>query len=294
MGIPAAGTPHDQASAETIRCTITGHRIEPPMTQQTTPPYIGVTGITAPQHAAHLLKAIDRSSIPHRIMCGVVLSNSLMQCRPTSHPNRYPAPASIPTLFASHPRLINLIHYRPAADGDIAQQLDTALALGGPNCHGLQVNTPTSMPWTPPQAIADFHLNHPNSTIVIQIGSPAFEHVKHRHNLIAEICRQYLPHAHRFIIDLSGGKALPINIRTSVAAAIAIKDAVPDASITFAGGISHHNVSAIISGINHDYQHDYSIDAEGALRTNDDQLDTNAATQYLSNAAAAFDRYHTS
>ena len=264
------------------------------MTQHTTPPYIGVTGITTPQHAAHLLRAIDGASIPHRIMCGVVLSNSLMQGRPTSHTNRYPAPASIPTLFDSHPRLINLIHYRPAADGDIAQQLDAALALGGLNCHGLQVNTPASMPWTPPQAIADFHLNHLNSTLVIQISSSAFEHVNHRHNLIAEICRQYLPHAHRFIIDLSGGKALPINIRTSTAAATAIKDAAPHASITFAGGISHHNVSAIIRDINQDYQHAYSIDAEGALRTHDDQLDTNAATQYMSNAAAAFARHHTS
>ena len=149
------------------------------------------------------------------------------------------------------------------------------------------------MPWTPPQAIADFRLNHPNSTLVIQISSSAFEHVKQQHHLIAEVCRQYLPHAHRFIIDLSGGKALPINIRTSTAAAVAIKDAAPHASITFAGGISHHNVSAIIRDINQDYRYDYSIDAEGALRTNDDQLDTQAATQYMSNAAAAFACYHT-
>ena len=251
-------------------------------------PYIGVTGITHVNQPQRLINAINGSIHPHRIMCGIVLSNSLIQGRATSHPNRYPPTTAIPSIFNSNSHFLNLVHYRPDLKAGIAHQLDKALQLAGPNCHGIQVNTPASLPWTPPEAIAEFTNRHPSSILVIQIGVAAFQHLDHDHAQIADLCSRYPDNSRNFIIDLSGGNAIPMNIHNSANTANAIMAAAPDASITFAGGISHQNVSAVISQIRLYFPHPFSIDAEGALRTSTDLLDLDAAATYISEAARAF------
>ena len=64
----------------------------------------------------------------------------------------------------------------------------------------------------------------------------------------------------------------------------AIQERMPEASITFAGGLSPQNVARISQEIRAQHTNPFSIDAEGALRTSEDHLNMRAAGLYISQA----------
>lgn len=223
-------------------------------------------------------------------MCGVVLSNSLMAGKPTSHPNRYPTPDMIADIFFADDHCFNLIHYRPPAHGNIAASLRRAFQTGGPNCHGIQVNTPANLHWTPTDHIRRFADDHPKARIVVQIGPAAIKDCSKRPSSIANRAADYAPHASRFIIDPSAGNGLSLDVKLSTEIANAIAERIPQAAITFAGGLSPANTPASLRQIALAYPHPFSIDAEGALRTADDHLDLYQAENYLRSTAGHIKR----
>ena len=166
----------------------------------------------------------------------------------------------------------------------IDQLLQKALETGGPNCHGVQINTPKNVAWTPVAPVEEFSKRNPNAVIILQITRAAVEDLLYDPERIAEQCRFYQEATSSFIIDLSAGNAVPINVELSATIANAIHHRIPEASITFAGGLSHQNVARIIGEIRTKTHHPFSIDAEGALRTSEDHLNMRAAGLYVSEA----------
>lgn len=249
-----------------------------------TQPYIGVTGITEPSQAKQLLENLTSLDDASQLMCGVILSNSRMKGQETGHPNRHPDIETIPSIFPTHERCLNLIHYCPPDSPTIDQLLQKALEIGGPNCHGVQVNTPKNMAWTPIEPVKKFSKRNPNAVIILQITRGAVEELLWNPERIAEQCRFYQEATSRFIIDLSAGNAVPINVELSATIANTIHERIPEASITFAGGLSPQNVARIIMEIRDEHASPFSIDAEGALRTSADHLNVRAAQLYVSQA----------
>ena len=249
-----------------------------------TQPYIGVTGIAEPSQAKQLLEKMTTLDDASQLMCGVILSNSRMQGQETDHPNRHPDIKTIPSIFPTHERCLNLIHYCPTDSPMIDQLLQKAIETGGPNCHGVQINTPKNMAWTPVEAVKKFSKHNPNAVIILQITRGAVEELLCNPERIAEQCRFYQEATSRFIIDLSAGNAVPINVELSTTIANTIHERIPEASITFAGGLSPQNVARIIMEIRDEHASPFSIDAEGALRTSADHLNVRAAQLYVSQA----------
>ena len=249
-----------------------------------TQPYIGVTGIAEPSQAKQLLEKMTSLYDASQLMCGVILSNSRIQGQETDHPNRYPDIETIPSIFPTHARCLNLIHYCLPDSPMIDQLLQKALEAGGPNCHGVQINTPKNVAWTPVAPIEKFSKRNPNAVIILQITRAAVEELLCNPERIAEQCRLYQEATSRFIIDLSAGNAIPINVELSAKIANAIQERMPEASITFAGGLSPQNVARISQEIRDQHTNPFSIDAEGALRTSEDHLNMRAAGLYISQA----------
>ena len=249
-----------------------------------TQPYIGVTGIAEPSQAKQLLEKMTSLYDASQLMCGVILSNSRIQGQETDHPNRHPDIETIPSIFPTHERCLNLIHYCPPDSPMIDQLLQKALEAGGTNCHGVQINTPKNVAWTPVAPVEKFSKRNPNTVIILQITRAAVEELLCNPERIAEQCRLYQEATSRFIIDLSAGNAIPINVELSAKIANAIQERMPEASITFAGGLSPQNVARISREIRAQHANPFSIDAEGALRTSEDHLNMRAAGLYISQA----------
>ena len=249
-----------------------------------TQPYIGVTGIAEPSQAKQLLEKMTSLYGASQLMCGVILSNSRIQGEETDHPNRHPDIETIPSIFPTHERYLNLIHYCPPDSPMIDQLLQKALEAGGPNCHGVQINTPKNVAWTPVAPVEKFSKRNPNAVIILQITRAAVEELLCNPERIAGQCRLYQEATSRFIIDLSAGNAIPINVELSAKIANAIQERMPEASITFAGGLSPQNVARISQEIRAQHTNPFSIDAEGALRTSEDHLNMRAAGLYISQA----------
>ena len=253
-----------------------------------TQPYIGVTGIAEPSQAKQLLEKMTSLYGASQLMCGVILSNSRIQGQETDHPNRHPDIETIPSIFPTHERCLNLIHYCPPDSPMIDQLLQRALEAGGTNCHGVQINTPKNVAWTPVAPVEKFSKRNPNTVIILQITRAAVEELLCNPERIAEQCRLYQEATSRFIIDLSAGNAIPINVELSAKIANAIQERMPEASITFAGGLSPQNVARISREIRAQHANPFSIDAEGALRTSEDHLNMRAAGLYISQAITQF------
>ena len=88
-------------------------------------------------------------------MCGALLSNALLSGQPSDAPNRCPPPDSIAGIFSDAPRCLNLVHYRPQPGADLADALTRATEVGGPNCHGVQINATRGSAVAGPKGFGD-------------------------------------------------------------------------------------------------------------------------------------------
>ena len=137
-------------------------------------PYIGITGFTTAAEVSEVVQGLP--PVPDRLlMCGVLLSNALLSGQPSDAPGRCPPPDAIASIFSDDPRCLNLVHYRPLAGTDLVEALTRATAIGGPNCHGLQINATRGAPWPDPRALQEYRDRCQTKRIVLQVGGEAME-----------------------------------------------------------------------------------------------------------------------
>ena len=242
-------------------------------------PYIGVTGFCSRSEVDTVLAELPAE--PNRLlMCGVLLSNALLSGQPSDTPNRCPVPDAIAGIFVDDPRCLNLVHYRPQPGADVADALTRATEVGGPNCHGVQINATRGAPWPNPGALETYRERCGPSRIVFQAGREAMESVNHRPDELARRCAEYYGLVTDVLVDASEGLGLPLDAFRSADYLEAIRSAAPELGLVVAGGLHAGNIAELLSPLMPEWSI-VSIDAEGRLRDADDRLDVGAARDYL-------------
>ena len=246
-------------------------------------PYIGITGFTTPDEVAGVVATLPAAS-SRRLMCGVLLSNALLAGEPSDAPNRCPPPDRIAGIFSDDPRCLNLVHYRPRAGVNLADALARASEVGGPNCHGVQINATRGAPWPDPSALVDYRQRSRPSRIVLQVGREAMASVSHDPQQVAQRCAEYAGIVTDVLVDASEGLGIPLDAARSERYLEAIATAAPDLGLVVAGGLSAANIAELLSPLLPQWA-GVSIDAEGRLRDGEDRLDVATAKAYLAAAA---------
>ena len=246
-------------------------------------PYIGITGfMTAAEVSAVIAGALPAASGTRLLMCGVLLSNALLSGQPSDAPataarRRTPSPAS----FAADPRCLNLVHYRPRAGANLVGALARVSDIGGPNCHGVQINATRGAPWPEPAALAEYRERRRPRRIVLQVGREAMAAAEHNPAEIARRCAAYAGIITDVLVDASEGLGQPLDAERTARYLDAIASAAPAFGLVAAGGLHAGNLAALLAPLLPDWGSIISIDAEGRLRDGDDRLDIGAAEMYL-------------
>ena len=252
------------------------------MPNPSTTPYIGITGFTTPDEIAAVLKTLPAS--PSRLlMCGALLSNALLSGDASDAPNRCPHPDEIAGIFSDDPRCLNLVHYRPQPGANLADALTRASEVGGPNCHGVQINATRGVPWPDPADLIAYRNRAQPRRIVLQVGREAMASVDGDPVKLAQRCAPYAGIVTDALVDASEGLGRPLDATLSARYLEAVADAAPDLSLVVAGGLCADNIRELLSPLLTRWAN-VSIDAEGRLRDADDVLDVEGATTYLTAA----------
>ena len=241
--------------------------------------YIGITGFTTPEEVAAVVA--DLPARPGRLlMCGVLLSNALLSGQTSDAPNRCPPPGAIASIFSDDPRCLNLVHYRPRPGANLADALVQATEVGGPNCHGVQINATRGAPWPEPAALTEYRHRSAPQRIVLQAGREAMASVDGDPTRLARRCAEYTGIVTDVLVDASEGLGIPLDAIRSARYLEAMASAAPDLDLVVAGGLSAGNIAELLSPLLPQWA-DVSIDAEGRLRDGEDRLDIVAARAYL-------------
>ena len=242
-------------------------------------PYIGITGFCSRNEVDAVLATLPAE--PSRLlMCGVLLSNALLAGDASDAPNRCPEPDAIAGIFSDAPRCLNLVHYRPPPGANLTDALARATAIGGPNCHGVQINATRGAPWPDPDALEAYRQRCHPSRIVFQAGREAMESANHQPDELARRCAAYSGLVTDVLVDASEGLGIPLDAARSADYLAAISDTAPELGLVVAGGLHSGNISELLSPLLPEWSA-VSIDAEGRLRDAEDHLNTDAAVAYL-------------
>lgn len=258
------------------------------MTIESTAAYIGITGFTSRDEVDAVLAALPDS--PGRLlMCGVLLSNALLAGDASDAPNRCPPPDAIAGIFSDDPRCLNLVHYRPQPGANLADALARASEVGGPHCHGVQINATRGRPWPDAGALTEYLARSRPSRIVLQAGREAMASVDGDVARLAARCAEYDGLVTDVLVDASEGLGLPLDASRSAEYLEAIASAAPGLGLVVAGGLHADNIEELLSPLLPRWA-GVSIDAEGRLRDADDVLDVGATVGYLGAALEILQR----
>ena len=208
-------------------------------------PYTGITGFCSRNEVDAVLASVPAE--PNRLlMCGVLLSNALLSGEPSDAPNRCPAPDRIAAIFSDDSRCLNLVHYRPPPSANLADALARATEVGGPNCHGVQINATRGAPWPDLDDLAAYRDRTRPSRIVFQAGREAMESVNHDPDELARRCAAYSGLVTDVLVDASEGLGLPLDAARSADYLAAIRDAAPELGLVVAGGLHSGNIAELL------------------------------------------------
>ena len=249
-------------------------------------PYIGITGFTTREEVAEVVRSLP-SSPPRLLMCGVLLSNSLLAGNVSDAPGRCPAPDAIAGIFSDDPRCLNLVHYRPRSVEGLVDVLARATEVSGPNCHGVQINATRGAPWPDTRALREFRDRCQPGRVVLQVGGEAMASVNGNAAEIARRCAEYQGIVDDALVDASEGMGLPLDANRTAQYLGAIADAAPGIGLVVAGGLHPDNLAMLLSPLLPRWA-GVSIDAEGRLRGAEDQLSITTANAYLAASLKLF------
>lgn len=245
-------------------------------------PYIGVTGFMKKLEVVAALETLD--GLPYtsnrKLMVGVLVSSKTLAGRPNKWPNRYPAISDIAKLFPPDRRTVNLIHYATDDRHTLADQLKELISLGGKYLDGFQLN----VCWPEPSTIA---LLPSTMRIVLQLGGGALKEADDDPTTVAKRLDAYQGVITDVLVDASGGRGIPIDVKIAEAYIRTIGNRHPHIGIGVAGGLSSKTCGQLQRLANTFYA--ISLDAEGRLRTEEDHLNVEEMKDYISIADSLFD-----
>lgn len=244
-------------------------------------PYIGITGFMFLNEVSHVLKVIPANA-NRLVMIGVLASLKTMRGIRNKWPNRYPTMDKIAGIFSDHLRALNLIHYNTKELDTLGDQLIAMTEFGGRNLHGFQLN----IAWPSPTVLVSYRKTRPMKQLVLQIGGHAFEMVNHSPEKLASKVAEYNGLVEYVLLDPSGGYGKPFDPKRTHEYLEALRAENLDIGLGIAGGLSPTTLNLVEPIVKE--LPELSIDAEGRLRTLEDHLDLNLASEYLIKALSMF------
>lgn len=236
-------------------------------------PYIGITGFMTRQEVESILNVIPEN--PSRLlMVGVLASLKTLRYETNKWVNRYPKGGKIQDIFTDDPRTLNLILYNTKEPENLLEQLLEMTDLGGPNFQGFQLN----LAWPSVPVLREYRKRRGYS-IVLQIGSHAYEMVHFSPQELANLIAIYEGLVDYVLLDQSGGHGLPFDTEKARKCLEAIMTKNLSIGLGVAGGLSPLTLN-LVEPLLSDFS-DLSIDAEGRLRDKDDNLDIEVAKEYV-------------
>jgi len=244
-------------------------------------PYIGITGFTSLNDALSVLGTIP-VNVNRAVMIGVLASLKTMHGVQNKWPNRYPTMDKIAGIFPNHPLALNLIHYNTKDKDTLGDQLVAMTKFGGANMHGFQLN----IAWPDLAVLGEYRKAYPTKQIVLQVGEHAFEIADHQPEQLATRVAEYDGVVEYVLLDPSGGYGKPFDQERARDYLLALKARNLKIGLGVAGGLSSTTLD-LVRPLAKEFP-DLSIDAEGRLRTREDQLDLGVASEYLHKALVMF------
>ena len=244
-------------------------------------PYIGITGFMRQEEVLEVFNVVPLEP-ERRIMVGVLASLKTMRGFQNKWPRRYPMADRISGIFIRHPATLNVIHYNAKELNTLCFQMLTITEFGGYHLHGLQLN----IPWPPQMELQKYRCVFHDKQIILQIGSQAFQAVDSSPKQLAVAVKNYVGLIDYVLLDLSGGEGKLMDVAKIREYLQALKEKDLDIGIGIAGGLCPETLETIIPLIAE--FPDISIDAEGRLRDQSDNLDLLVVKKYLRKAFALF------
>lgn len=245
-------------------------------------PYIGITGFTTNAQIQAVMKSPGRNTCYPYYMAGVLVSHKTLKGEAAKWPKRYPTQDELGSIFEPYAMTMNLVHYNTPSSDSLVSELLAVDDLVGPHCDGYQLN----MTWPSPWRITEYHklqLGHgPRKTIVLQCGARALAEVRHDVKELAQrVKRDYEGLVDYVLIDPSGGHGKDFDANFAfdcMSELLTVRNICPG----IAGGLSAENVEAKLKPLLwQDMNEPFCIDAEGRLRTPEDELDLGKCVEFI-------------
>lgn len=256
--------------------------------------YIGVTGFMTRGEVNQALATLDNlerekmRSPHHLLMVGVLASSKTLAGGTNKYPKRYPKVTEIEPIFPPDRRTLNLIHYATDDQETLYEQLCQLVEYSGPYLDGFQLN----IAWPNPDTLSHFGAEH-DMRIVLQLGSRALELCEHDPKKVVRELKQYDGLISHVLLDMSGGKGVPMDPAKTAEYVDALHSfneslsgPCPEFGVGIAGGLAGGAFEPI-KNLVQKYK-GLSIDAEGRLRSSQDDLGYGMVDSYMREANYLF------
>ncbi len=249
-------------------------------------PYIGITGFTKEQEVAEILDTLPPDWNPKRlVMVGVLASGKTIRGIPNKWPKRYPEVKDLGSVFTSDSVALNLIHFNTKNPENLVEELCLAQSLAGQHCHGFQLN----IAWPDKEALATYRIKRGGeTTIVLQCGGKALADVDHSPEKLREKVAEYRDLIDYVLVDPSGGLGKEFDLELARGCFSSLSQ-IPDIGFGIAGGLSADNIDRL-EPLLAEFPN-FSIDAEGRLRDENDNLNVPVSVDYLLSAGLLMQKF---
>jgi len=246
-------------------------------------PYIGITGFSKPEEVFSALEVFPKG-ISRKLMVGVLASYRSLRGIPMKPrwAKRMPDPTTISRLFLNDERVVNLIHLSTEEETVLEDMLKIH-SLAGQNFHGFQLN----IAWPQINQLISYRAAVGRGyRIVLQIGQKAMEAVGGTIQDTANKLSHYVGVIDDILFDPSGGQGKPFDTRQAYKFLSVITDKGWNIGLGVAGGLGPDSLN-LVEPLIAKFPN-LSIDAEGRLRNNQNDLDLKAMSDYLAKALQLF------
>lgn len=253
--------------------------------------YNGVSCVMTGQEARWLLRSYRALSPSDRLlMVGVSASTKSLYGLPVKKPRRFVDLSDLPEIFTPDPLALNIIHFATDDLSTLALQLIQVAAYAGPNLHGFQLNTD----WPEIGQLQAVRKAFKDIRLIMNLAVPmnglkkaGYSSVDAAGVISSELnSKSYNKFLTDVLIDVSGGKGVELDPKTAESFVTEIKKRVPWANVGVAGGLGPSNILKLDGLFAADEE--LNVDAESALRTEDDDLDLEVTRDYLMNLLMLF------
>lgn len=265
-------------------------------------PYVGITGVMPQDSITPVLDLLpgqaDRCPQLHdqpccRLMSGILVSEKTLNGVPNKWPHRYPDVSKLAGIIVDDLRVLNLVHYN-TRNTDLARQLIEVHEKAGlpKRLDGFQLN----IAWPDPREILSFlkwvdrhrqiHHGRDGQYIVLQIGSTALEQASNSPKLLELFLRDYVDLIDYILLDPSGGLGQASNSDYYRPYLDELYSEKRRFGVGIAGGFGPGKLQTVAELLS-EYPY-LSIDAEGQLRDDQDDLDPVKALAYVAETLEIF------